>query len=67
MIKLENFIRGLPADIKHYPSHIGGVIGDQDYNNKKFILDGMCLGSKGIGCRVLAVRALDYINKYRGK
>ena len=67
MIKLENFLKGLPVDIKHYLSHIGVVNDGQDYNNKKFILEGMCSGNNGKGCRVLAVRALDYINKYGGK
>jgi len=65
MIKLENFMRGLPENIKHYLTHIGIVNGEQDYINKKFILENMCPESNG--CRVIAIRALDYIKKYRGK
>ena len=63
-ITSKNLMRGLPGDIKHYLNHIGVITGEQDYINKKFVLECMC--SKSRGCGVVAVRALDYIQK-RGK
>lgn len=61
--KLESMMRGFPDNVKHYLMHIGVINGEQDYLNKRFILEGLCPESKA--CKIFAIRALDYIRDFR--